>query len=217
MTELRVRFPAGGVSLEGLMSVRDARADRAVVVCHPHPLYGGQMQNNVVQALVAAFSAAGYDTLRFNFRGVGRSEGRHGDGLHELHDVIGAVEYLMDQSPAVHMAVVGYSFGAAVGMKAGMMDERVEALVGVALPVDMMDCTFLARSDKPKFLVTGDRDTFAPLAAFAELFEDLNPPREMLLVRGADHFYNGHETEAASACVRFLDTLWASPGVKKSS
>lgn len=203
-----MKFPVGEISLEGLMHVTEG-SERAVVLCHPHPLYGGQMQNNVLQALVDGYVDAGFDTLRFNFRGVGNSEGRHGDGLDELMDVIGAVEFLLDQTEASRIAVVGYSFGAAVGLKAGMMDERVHALVGVALPVDMMDCSFLVRSEKPKFLVTGDRDTFAPLEAFAELYEDLQDPREMLLIKGADHFYLGHETRAASACVQFLEGLWS--------
>jgi hypothetical protein len=211
MNELRVRLPAGDVSLEGLMHVSARGSQRAAVLCHPHPLYGGQMDNNVLNALVDALIGAGFDTLRFNFRGVGNSEGRHGDGLDELHDVVGAVEHLLDQSPATHLAVVGYSFGAAVGLKAGMMDERVHALVGVALPVDMMDCSFLSRSRKPKLLVSGDRDTFAPLAAFAELYGELPEPREMLLVKGADHFYLGHEPEVARATVEYLDRVLRPP------
>jgi hypothetical protein len=194
MNELRVRLPAGDVSLEGLMHVSARGSQRAAVLCHPHPLYGGQMDNNVLNALVDALIGAGFDTLRFNFRGVGNSEGRHGDGLDELHDVVGAVEHLLDQSPATHLAVVGYSFGAAVGLKAGMMD-----------------CSFLSRSRKPKLLVSGDRDTFAPLAAFAELYGELPEPREMLLVKGADHFYLGHEPEVARATVEYLDRVLRPP------
>jgi hypothetical protein len=190
------------------MNVDSAGTDRCVVVCHPHPLYGGQMHNNVVQALVEGFGRAGYDTLRFNFRGTGKSGGSHGDGLDEVKDVIGAVDYLLDQSSARHLAIVGYSFGAAVGLKSGMIDEHVEALVGIALPVDMMDCSFLVRSEKPKFIVTGDSDNFAPLAAFAELYADLRDPKEMLLINGADHFFLGHEATAANAAIAYLQNLW---------
>src|SRR5207249_1044048 len=106
--EQRVRFPSGAASLEGRLSI-PAAAARAAVVCHPHPQYGGEMDNSIVIATAGALRRRGIATLRFNFRGVGRSEGRYGQGIGELEDAIAAVERLRDELPNVTIALGGYS------------------------------------------------------------------------------------------------------------
>ena len=206
--EKRVTFPCGEILLEGLLSV--PRACRtAVVVCHPHPAYGGEMHNNVVQALVDAFEDRGDATLRFNFRGTGGSGGEHGGGGSELEDVVSAVDFLLAESGATRIAVAGYSFGAIVGMRSGMADDRVSALAGIALPVGMMDGSFLLECTKPKLLVAGDRDEFGPLNMVQALYDRIPEPRTMHVVSGADHFYLGLDTEAARHASAFLDEVWA--------
>jgi len=159
------------------------------------------MQNNVVQALVEELGQ-GHATLRFNFRGTGRSSGKHGDGIGELEDVAAAVDLIARSVGRV--SVAGYSFGAAVGMRAGMDDPRVVALAGVALPVSMMDGTFLARCTKPKILVAGDADEIGPVTVLERIFGTIPEPREMRVVPGADHFFLGLESEAARAVSEFL-------------
>src|SRR5581483_12420564 len=119
IVEERATFPVGGITLEGLLSIPATSPQMGVVVCHPHPLYGGEMHNNVVSALIDAFQHAGFATLRFNFRGVGRSGGSHGQGVTEVEDVKAAVSYLLSRQPVQTVVVAGYSFGSMVGLQAG--------------------------------------------------------------------------------------------------
>jgi alpha/beta superfamily hydrolase len=206
--ERRVTFPCGDIVLEGLLSIPEA-CSSAVVVCHPHPAYGGEMHNNVVQALVDAFEDRGDATLRFNFRGTGGSGGAHGGGGPEREDVVSALDFLIAESGASLVAVAGYSFGAIVGLHAGMQDDRVSALLGIALPVGMMDGSFLLGCTKPKLLVAGDRDEFGPLPMIQDLFERIPEPKKMEVVPGADHFYIGLDSTAALHASDFLNDLWA--------
>ena len=132
-----VRFPSSdGLSLEGRLT--KAAADRAVVLCHPHPLYGGSMLTPVIMTAEQAFQEAGYTTLAFNFRGVGGSEGAHGEGKAEVADVAGALGYLeatLGDRPTL-FAVAGYSFGSYVGAMTAAADERIGFYLGVAPPLN---------------------------------------------------------------------------------
>jgi alpha/beta superfamily hydrolase len=201
--EEQVRFPAGAISLEGLYAVA-AQAQIGAVVCHPHPLYGGEMHNNVVTALVQAFQQAGIATLRFNFRGVGRSGGSHDQGNGEVEDVKAAVTYLLSRQSVSTVVVAGYSFGSMVGLRAGVSDDRVHKLIGVALPIGFGDPSFLLPSPKPKLLVSGDNDSYCPLPALSEFFAKLVEPKALVTVSGADHFFWGQEGQVAKAAVTFL-------------
>jgi alpha/beta superfamily hydrolase len=107
-----------------------------------------------------------------------------------------------------HIAVAGYSFGAAVGLHAAMSDERVEILAGVSLPIGMMDGSFLLDCVKPKLLVAGDRDEFCPLSSLEDLFSRLPDPKRMQVVPGADHFWFGHDSDAARVAADYLDEEW---------
>ncbi|MEZ5850373.1 MAG: hypothetical protein R3D68_06960 [Hyphomicrobiaceae bacterium] len=199
-----VTFPSGELTLEGLLSVPAVSPSVAVVICHPHPLYGGDMRNNVVSGLARAFQAAGMVTLRFNFRGVGASTGTHDDGAGEADDVTSAVSFLMSQVAAPVVAVAGYSFGAMVGLRAGADDPRVSKLVGVALPIVRRDPSFLIGVAKPKLLIVGDDDAYAPLAKFQQLVGELDEPKAAVVVEGADHFFAGVEGEIATVAAAFL-------------
>lgn len=181
-------------------------ARTGIVVCHPHPLYGGEMHNNVVQALVDELSDRGHATLRFNFRGTGGSGGSHSGGDLERDDVLAAVAFLLG-SGAKRVAVAGYSFGAAVGLQASLHDERVEALVGISLPIGMMDGSFLLECTKPKLLVAGDRDEFCPLPALEDLFALIPDPKRLEVVPGADHFWFGRDSEAARHAAAYLGEI----------
>jgi alpha/beta superfamily hydrolase len=193
--EERVTFESGVVTLEGLMNRREGGS--AAVVCHPHPLYGGEMHNNVVQALVDELSQRGLSTLRFNFRGTGGSGGTHGGGRPEEVDVRSAVSFLVKEAGVSRIAVAGYSFGAHVGLRAGMQDDRVEVLACVALPIAMMDPTYVEECTKPLVLVAGDRDEFCPLTRLRELYETIPGPKELHVLEGVDHFYIGRDSDAA--------------------
>lgn len=204
--EEQVMFSAGEIALEGLFSSPAPTPSLGAVVCHPHPLYGGEMHNNVVSALINAFQYAGFATLRFNFRGVGRSGGSHGQGVTEVEDVKAAVSYLLNRQPVQNVVVAGYSFGAMVGLQAGAADPRVHALIGVAFPIGLRDPSFLLSVTKPKLLISGAHDNYSPIPALQSLLTQLPDPKQLVIVKGADHFFWGQEDEIAQAAVQFLQS-----------
>jgi len=204
----RVRFTAAGVDpplLQGELWTPDGAGPVAgVVVAHPHPLRGGSMDNNVVMALCQGLQRAGIAALRFNFRGVGLSEGRHGSGDDETLDVLGALAFLADQ-PRIgpdRIGLAGYSFGARVSLTAAAKAPRVRALLCVAPPLreplppnQRPDCPFLA--------LVGDQDAVA--ADGAERYASYLPdPERLQVVRGTDHFWLGFEPVLVDAAERFF-------------
>ena len=202
--ETHVTFECGDIEIEGLASLPGGGCAHAAVLCHPHPLYGGSMHDNVVQALVDELGALGLGTLRFNFRGVGMSGGAHGGGEAECEDVAAAVSFIERRGGAERVSLVGYSFGAAVGMRAVRDDPRVDRIAGVSLPVAMMDGEFLVGCEKPKLLVSGDRDEYCPPGAIEDLFARLAEPRALEIVPGVDHFWVSHAGAAARTVGRWL-------------
>ena len=202
-----VRFPsADGLSLEGRM-VAGAR-DRGVVLCHPHPLYGGSMLTPVIMTVEAAFHAAGFTTLAFNFRGVGASEGTHGEGRAEVQDVAGALAHLrtsLDAAPRL-VAVAGYSFGSHVGGRAAAADPGVGFYLGVAPVVLRYDYSFLAGVGGRVALISGARDEYSDPAKLEALAASL-PARPWLRVLDADHFFGDALDELAGACAEAI--AWA--------
>ena len=202
--EEHITFPVGEIVLEGLLWAPAHAPEVGVVVCHPHPLYGGDMHNNVVTALTEALQQANLLTLRFNFRGVGRSGGRHGEGKAEVDDVQAAVTYLLSRQSVATVAVAGYSFSAMVGLQAGAGDARVHRLIGVALPVGRRDASFLLTAHKPTLLISGDHDDISPLTTLLTLVARLPEPKHLVTIAGADHFFWGQEPQVAQAAVAFL-------------
>ncbi len=204
--EEKITFPAGGITLEGLLSLPSPSPQIGAIVCHPHPLYGGDMHNTVVSALADGFQRAGMATLRFNFRGVGSSTGTHDDGNGEIDDVNAAVTSLLGRQSVSTVIVAGYSFGSMVGLRAGADDPRVHKLIGVALPIRRRDPTFLNTVSKPKLLICGDRDDHAPVQQLNQLFAALAAPKSLAIIDGADHFFGGQEQRVSAAAVAFLST-----------
>jgi uncharacterized protein len=204
IVEEPVTIPVGEIELEGLLSLPSQASNVGVVVCHPHPLYGGDMYNNVVSALVEAFQAQGVATLRFNFRGVGNSTGSHAGGIGETNDVKAAVSYLLSRHALSTVAVAGYSFGSFVGLASGANDPRVHKLIAVALPIATRDPSFLNSVAKPILLISGDRDDYSPIPELSRLVSKLPDPKTLVVVEGADHFWRGMEGRVAEAAVAFL-------------
>lgn len=191
------------IVLEGLLSV-PASATAGAVICHPHPLYGGEMRNNVVTALIEAFHECGMATLRFNFRGVGKSEGSHDEGKGECDDVSAAVTFLQAQCTLTNILVAGYSFGSVVGLQAGAKDERVNALIGLAFPLNLRDPTFLNDIKKPVFLVSGTKDDYSPIEGLKKVVSTMSVPAKLQTIEGADHFFMGREKEITATIRAFL-------------
>jgi uncharacterized protein len=195
MTESRITFRSGDLILEGMLARPERGASPGAVICHPHPMYGGSMDNNVVAAIIAAMWRRGYATLRFNFRGVGASEGEYDGGEGEAADARAAVEFLAAQSDIDRgaIALAGYSFGAAVALRAGLGDSRVARVIAVALPVAAMDPGINSAAAKPVLLVSGDRDTYSPIPALEQAMQKLGAAATLKVIAGADHFFGGYE------------------------
>jgi alpha/beta superfamily hydrolase len=181
---------------------------RAAVVCHPHPLYGGSMYNNVVDAVLEALHARGFATLRFNFRGVGQSEGEFDNGKGEADDAIAAIHFLTAQKGvrADGSVLAGYSFGAMTAVRAAA-SVQVAAIVAVALPLGMIDPSALGAITKPIVLLTGDQDSYCSANHLTALAERLGPLARVKIIPGADHFFGGREHEITAALDEALATL----------
>jgi len=193
MKEEKVFIPCDGLTLEGLLSVQEALPVRGgVVLCHPHPLYGGEMDNPVVTAAAEAAVEEGFQTLRFNFRGVGKSEGAHANGVGEKEDVRAAIEFLSTKVDGPSLILVGYSFGARVGLPVAMEDARVKGMVAIAPPLEMYDFDFLKGSKKNKLVIVGNRDLTCPMGRLKELYQHIEEPKALTVIQGADHFFSYH-------------------------
>jgi hypothetical protein len=195
-----LRFPsADGLSLEGRLTA--GIGDRGVVLCHPHPLYGGSMLTPVILTVEAAFHAAGFTTLAFNFRGVGASEGSHGEGRAEVADVAGALARLrtaLGGAPRL-IVVAGYSFGSLVGGRAAAADPGVGLYLGVAPVVARYDYGFLAEVRARVALIAGARDEYSDAARLEALARSL-PARPWLRVLPTDHFFADALDDLGAAC-----------------
>jgi alpha/beta superfamily hydrolase len=194
--------PAG--RLETLLNAGAENATHAAVVCHPHPLFGGTLHNKVVFHTMKALNSFGFPVLRFNFRGTGLSAGEHDEGKGEVDDVRAALDWL-DREFHLPLILAGFSFGAAVGLRTAAPDERVKALMGVGTPVAPVisdtelprtyTYDFLRECGKPKLFVSGARDRFGPREKLEELFASVPEPKKLVIIEGADHFFEGRLRE----------------------
>lgn len=198
--------PAG--RLEALLNAGAENATHAALVCHPHPLFGGTLHNKVVFHTMKALNSFGVPVLRFNFRGTGLSQGEHDQGIGELEDVRSALDWL-DAEYHLPLIFAGFSFGAAVGLRAACADHRVDALIGVGVPVAPVATDteqprvyafdFLHECTKPKLLVSGARDQFGPKAKLQALCDSIPEPKKLVVIEGADHFFEGRLRELREA------------------
>lgn len=202
LTEEKIVFPAGPLMLEGCYV--PAASGRGAVVTHPHPLMGGSMENNVVETLVSAFSRQGCATLRFNFRGVGRSAGSYDEGIGEQQDVLAAVDFLRHKGIG-EILLAGYSFGAWVNVKVLRHAHALSGGVLVSPPIDMMDFDFSGLSGRIRLILTGDQDPYCNTAHLMAMANRSGAPVKIL--PGVDHFYFGREKELSAG----LADLWPGP------
>ena len=195
---LSLKGPAG--RLEALLwTSPKPEAPLAALVCHPHPLFSGTMHNKVVFHVARTLHRVGLPVLRFNFRGVGLSEGTYDAGRGEGDDVRTALDYLAEQCPGRPLLVAGFSFGCWVGLRTGCGDERVTELAGLGLPVNNTDMTFLHQCAKPKILLQGGRDQFGAREKVEQLIKSVPEPKRMVFVEEADHFFAGKLDEVDAA------------------
>jgi len=205
--EERVTINAGNPSLEGVFYLPDeGRAVGGMVICHPHPQYGGDMHNNVVLALHEAAREAGYASLRFNFRGVGASQGSYEGGTGEKEDVSAAIGYLRERlgPDAAEVIVAGYSFGAYVGSAAAVEEKKVETCILVSPPVGMMDFDHLKETSIKVLFIAGDMDPYCPLQSLEAFRGEMPGENHLEIVPGADHFYFGMDAYITRCASEFL-------------
>lgn len=193
--EERITFSSDGLELEGLLHPSDTTA--AVVITHPHPLYGGDMHNPVVVAIAGAYQEKGFATLRFNFRGTGSSEGRHDKGLGERKDVIAAITYLREMG-ANRVDLAGYSFGAWVNAHISCQKASITRMVMVSPPIAFIEFTEVGSIDCLELVVTGSHDDIAPMGPVESALPGWNPQARFEIIKGADHFYGGYMTDLSS-------------------
>ena len=207
MEEERVYFEAKGASIEGFLSLDERPPQGAIVICHPHPLFGGTMDNSVVVGIARVAAMWDFTSLRFNFRGVGRSTGTFGGGNSEQGDVRGAIDFLEEGRKPPLILLAGYSFGAVAGLPVGVVDQRVRGLIGVAPPLEMFDFGFLRDCPKAKLFVCGDRDAICPPSKMEELFETLVEPKWLRILPGVDHFSYERKGLLQGAIGDFLERM----------
>ena len=206
-----VTFSSGPLALEGLLSL-PGQADPSagltgLVVCHPHPLYGGDMENNVVAALADGLATRGMATLRFNFRGVSRSHGAFDEGRGEREDARAAVQFLASH-PAVdprRVVLTGYSFGASVALAVAAAESSIAALIAVSLPGARVNADAFRDRALAKLFLAGTRDPIARPQALREALQGLPPPTVVHLAAGADHSWRGQEAWLVDKVAEFLE------------
>ena len=200
MAEGVIRQIPGAIgSLECLIDRPAATPRAAVVFAHPLPIDGGTMHTKVVYQGAKALARIGCEVLRFNFRGVGRSAGEWDKGQGELDDFRAAVDFLAARHPGLEIWAAGFSFGSYVALTAGVRDDRVCALAGIAPPVDRYDYAEVKRSTKSKFIIHGAEDELIPLKKVREFYAQLQEPKELVVIDRANHLFDGQTSEVGDA------------------
>jgi uncharacterized protein len=213
-SSIRSLFLAGPAGrLEALLNAGSPNATHAAVVCHPHPLYGGTLHNKVVFHAMKALNSFGFPVLRFNFRGTGLSEGEHANGIGEVQDARAALAWLEGEFP-LPVIFAGFSFGAAVGLRAAYADDRVRALIALGLPAvavedRVYDFEFLRSCTKPKLFVSGSRDQFGPPGKLEALVNTFADPKKLIRIEAGDHFFEGRLRELRETIELWVNEIMA--------
>jgi len=201
--------PAG--RLEALIEEPDRPPKAAVVFAHPLPTHGGTMHTKAVYQGSKGLVRAGCAVLRFNFRGVGGSDGSFTAGPGEREDFTAALDYMAAKYPGLPLWAAGFSFGSWIALETGAIDTRVSLLIGIAPPVtrEGYDFSNTLRSTKPKFFVQGEADDICPIQDMWKFYGLLPEPKELVVIDAADHLFDGHTTEVGEALEDLLGDFGA--------
>ena len=210
MAEIRqdIMFPSADLALEGTLHLPAAEGRfPGVVICHPHPRYGGDMYNVIVATLAQGLCAAGIAALRFNFRGVDMSEGSFDGGNGEIQDAEEALNYLSlsENVDASRVGIAGYSFGAAVAMAAASRSNLAQAIVSIACPSRVFNEMSAQEMLLPKLLILGEHDHDFPAQQFKFMARRYGDPKQVEIIGGADHFFGGHVAQVVGLATSFFE------------
>lgn len=208
MPEVIFNGPAG--RLEGRYQPAKQRGAPIAIVLHPHPQFGGTMNNQIVYNLFYLFVKRGFSVLRFNFRGVGRSQGMFDHGQGELSDAASALDWAQSINPEARACwIAGFSFGAWIGMQLLMRRPEVEGFISIAPPANLYDFSFLAPCPSSGLILHGDRDAVVPLKDVQTLIDKLKTQKgiviEQSIIPGGNHFFDTHIDEVVGRCGTYLD------------
>lgn len=207
LEKLALSGPAGNI--EGILETpEDADNSRIAVICHPHPVYGGTMTNKVVHMLAKAFNELGVAAIRFNYRGVGRSEGAYDDARGETLDTLAVIRWAQARWPEAKLWLGGFSFGGAVALKAAAQ-VRPERIVTVAPAIQRVDVSRIPLPTCPWLLVQGDNDELVNAQEVQAWIATLDPQPELALLSGVDHFFHGRLNELRDVVVRWAQNTKA--------
>ncbi len=202
-----IMFPSGDLALEGTLHLPDADGRfPGVVICHPHPQYGGDMYNVIVASLARSLCDAGIAALRFHFRGVDMSEGSFDGGVGEIEDAVEAMSFLSlsENVDASRVGIAGYSFGAAVALAAASRSNLPQAMVSIACPSRVFNEMSAQELLLPKMLILGEHDHDFPAQQFKFMARRFTDPKEVEVIGGADHFFGGHVSEVVELAIGFF-------------
>jgi alpha/beta superfamily hydrolase len=201
--KLFIDGPAG--RLEAILErPGEGALEGCAVVCHPHPQHGGTMHNKVAHTLARAFVRSGFEVLRFNFRGTEQSEGLFDNGIGELDDALAALHWLSDRHPDLPIWLAGFSFGAAMAVKAAVV-EPVDGLISVAPAISRFASGLETQPQCQWLIVQGDEDELVDIEETVAWVDSLEPGPELLVLEGAEHFFHGRLTELREAVMSFVD------------
>lgn len=184
--EEKISFISDGFSIEGLFTLKSP--ENGVVISHPHPLMGGDMNNYIVETIKDAYLKNGYSVLRFNFRGAGRSQGEFDNGDGEKNDTLAAIEFLRNKG-IKNIDLAGYSFGSWVNSRVMSGYDGIKRMVMVSPPVDFIDFSPVVSVPSLSLVITGEHDEYASPEKVRGLIDSMNPDAEFIIIDDADHFY----------------------------
>lgn len=201
----RVTIPGPAGALEGVLQEhRGGPPAFVAVVCHPHPLYGGTMHNKVAHRVASALHELGATVLRFNFRGVGHSEGTHDQGRGELDDARAALHWVRDRHPHARQWLAGFSFGSWIAARLAAGEAGVDELILIAPPVTRSGFQVLKSSAVPKLVVQGTADDVCPLEALEAQYPGWAEPKRLVTIEGAGHFFDRRLAPLGEAIVEAM-------------
>jgi len=209
---LLIDGPAG--KIEALLEEPEDQApSAAMLVCHPHPLHGGTMHNKVVHRIARAMRRAGAVVLRFNFRGVNRSEGEYDGGVGETEDARASLDVLRSRYPELPFSLAGFSFGSRIILSLGCQTAGVSRLIAVGFPASYQDSRELGHCETPRVFILSTHDEFCSVGAMEAYFNSLAGPKELIWIEARDHFFAGSLDELEETVYRVGSSVIV-PGTK---